>query len=303
MKKYILIFALLIICCLLQAQEYQPFPREKNTFWRHAWESFYSMDREYYQYTITGDTIINGITYHKLWYTSESYIVENGYTTYESKYGGVFREDTANKKIYGMRANTSEYMLYDFNLNVGDTIYTSSDDEQVFFVSAIDSLLLGDGKYHKKFIIDVENCPYPPDDEHISFMIEGIGGAEGLFPISYDCRRHDIRYLQCVATENYSIYGGHCPSIDVSISEFEKNNNVNIYPNPAQTSLTIDFTETYTQISRIDIFNMQGQCVKSIPAVQFKQHIDVGELANGIYLVRLQTKQKESFYKKLVIIK
>ena len=303
MKKYIFIAICLSYCMSISAQEYQPFPKEENTYWKHEWMSFFSMDRGYYQYEIVGDTIINDLTYHKLWYKSESYYIENGETTYQSKYYGAFREDITAKKVYFLAPNASaENLMYDFNLEIGDTVQTSDDDEQIFFVSAIDSVLLGDEKYHKKFIISVKNCEWHPEDEPFSCMIEGLGRLEGLFSRFQCIVDGGTHWLSCVANDDYSLYGGYCTPIVVSIPRLEKEKEFSIFPNPAQTSSTIDLVDN-EQIYFVDIFNLQGQSVKSIPAVQIRQNIDIDDLSNGMYLVRLATKQGESFYKKLIIIK
>jgi len=80
-----------------------------------------------YQQFITGDTVINGLIYHKLEengiFEWEAYPIpiSSGSYLYFHQYAGCFRED--NKVIYYISpTGTAENYLYNFNLNVGDTL-------------------------------------------------------------------------------------------------------------------------------------------------------------------------------------
>jgi hypothetical protein len=70
-----------------------------------------------------------------------------------------------------------------------------------------------------------------------------------------------------------------------------------IYPNPAKDILTIESPEN----TNIEIINSQGQTVKSITSTGLKCFIDINELADGIYTIRMKTDKKivtQKFIKK-----
>jgi len=68
----------------------------------------------------------------------------------------------------------------------------------------------------------------------------------------------------------------------VAIEKLQKNE-VNIYPNPTNHYLNIDI-ENNTEIQNIEIFNINGQMILKNT---FEQNIDVSNLKNGLYILRL----------------
>ncbi|MDX2191645.1 MAG: hypothetical protein SFY32_17465 [Bacteroidota bacterium] len=140
-----------------------------------------------------GDTNVLGMKYKKIYY-SKTYF----YSLSEAKadtnkvflFNGLLRNDSINRKAYyvpnsllGANFTTSsEILLYDFKLNVGDTlphtyIYRynhgmSNTLPNQLTVSGIDSLLI-DGKYHKRYtFINVNSIS--------GYIMEGIGNGAGL---------------------------------------------------------------------------------------------------------------------------
>ncbi len=122
--KTFLLSALLCAAFFTQisAQTYQPFPTQ-NAVWRSV--SFDVYEDVQYQDAINGDTVINSKVYHKIFRTekSTSKNVANPPPPQTSgpSYIGAFREE--NKRIYFERRGLSgEYLGYDFNLKIGDTL-------------------------------------------------------------------------------------------------------------------------------------------------------------------------------------
>jgi len=62
-------------------------------------------------------------------------------------------------------------------------------------------------------------------------------------------------------------------------------NNLTIYPNPAKTSISIESSE---EVESIVFINLTGETVKTI--VSPANAIDISDLANGIYILRVQFK-------------
>ena len=80
----------------------------------------------------------------------------------------------------------------------------------------------------------------------------------------------------------------------LSSSDFNQNNlQVSLYPNPANNVLNIEMTN---DVKSIEIFNIQGQKVKSSNQMQ----INVYDLASGIYMIRIQDAENAIATKKFV---
>lgn len=169
MKKLFLSFLVLqIVISSAQTSVYKPFPDNMVKYVMAVTERSGSQT-EYKQFRteITGDTIINGINYRKI------YSVQKYPTTSYAFWGGI-RNDIPNKKVYQYDASIGiEKLLYDFNLSLGDTLFKNEGygfydilgncrgigtnwgwekDVDTAWVTKIDSIyMLHDGLYHKQF--------------------------------------------------------------------------------------------------------------------------------------------------------
>ncbi|MGP8214038.1 MAG: hypothetical protein ACLQQ4_00605 [Bacteroidia bacterium] len=179
-KKILLTIFLptLFLTASAQVNVYHPFP-DSNAYWKENSGSS-AIPPGYcdcYGYKLSGDTVINGIVYHKLYsvggiYSSNASLCGvEGTVSHYSNFYGALREDSA-KHIYlccttGLGAKDS--LLYDFNLKVGDTLKQYNSNATINYVSSIDSILI-DGNYRKQFIIG----------GGYNSIIEGIGSMQGL---------------------------------------------------------------------------------------------------------------------------
>jgi hypothetical protein len=66
------------------------------------------------------------------------------------------------------------------------------------------------------------------------------------------------------------------------IENIENNEDIQIYPNPAASSINIQTSEK----ASIKIINMKGQVIKNIYNVAHNAKIDVSNLTNGIYIIK-----------------
>jgi Secretion system C-terminal sorting domain len=290
MKKYLQFFSTLFVANIATAQVYQPFPTN-SAIWREKHTGLATECTDY-QYTITGDTIVNDLTYHKLQKTGVSYIQSfNGLCTGDilgpiDDYAGCFREDIEAKKVYFLYpTETIELLLYDFNLQVGDTVPSLITDQQILTVSSIDSVLLN-GIYHKRYAIN--NCDGSGGFIPLYFM-EGVGGTYGLLRFSL-CPFEDFNNLLCFSVNEQLIYNDpdfteDCVLISVGAEENKFEKSVLLYPIPANDILKIKFDKHKSMATAIGIFNALGTAVKSQQIVAGVQEtsIDLSDLADGIY--------------------
>ena len=125
----ILLYSFLILLFLNNyAQEYIPFPTTNAVWTIGGWGVPDNGGYYKYAYVMGGDTIINNKEFKKIWHYSPH--IDGTYSF--SFAAGIIEED---KKIYCARGYDAELfcivfaiedttiLLYDFNVNVGDTIH------------------------------------------------------------------------------------------------------------------------------------------------------------------------------------
>ena len=92
-------------------------------------------------------------------------------------------------------------------------------------------------------------------------------------------------------------------AMPLEVEEYEIQNSMAIYPNPAGQSCFVTFAVKQTQEVKIEFFNIQGQKIKSriMNAVGSEiQHFDLSSLSSGIYLVKVSS-EYDCAYKRIVI--
>ncbi len=166
MRKLILIVLLLAMQITNKAQSYYPLP-DSNAVWTLF--HYGQTGSEIQKFGISGDTIINSITYKKIyWCFDYNFNLANLY------YKAAIRQ--INKKVYVVYpTHTSESILYDFTLTINDTakVISQSGFLYSYKVASIDSINIS-GHYHKRWKF---NSASFHDEE---YWIEGIGSTFGL---------------------------------------------------------------------------------------------------------------------------
>lgn len=107
-------------------------------------------------------------------------------------------------------------------------------------------------------------------------------------------------YNVCVTVINACGSNTYCKSVStggVGINTIQGFEQVNIYPNPATQSITI---ENIASDINIAVYNTTGQCVLQTTTSGNKIVIDVSNLSNGIYIVRLTGKDGRQGISKFV---
>lgn len=103
----------------------------------------------------------------------------------------------------------------------------------------------------------------------------------------------DSSYLQ--KDPNTIISVDVIPPTITGITTNEPPDKIKVYPNPANNEITIESE----QLSMIEIFNIQGQLLKTIKANTNNTNIDISGFAKGLYFVKLNN-SSTTFIKKFV---
>ncbi len=274
--------ALFTICsCILVmnniiSQEYLPLPETNgkwiNTYSILEWEPYpHVVVYDFVEYCTNGaDTTINDLSY---------FIVD----TCGGGYKGALRND--NGKVWFVPNNSQdEFLLYDFTVQSGDTIfnvYIESywGDYAVYDLlvgpNAVDSILIN-GMYRKTIYIEV------------AYWIEGIGNDQGLFLEPYGNISNYFLDLYCMSVDDTTLY----PEFSTEACEYpvgikEKDHSIPIvYPNPAHDYVQFHFGN-FLPSGRINgaiiITNSFGQTTAQLTIANEYTIWDCRNIPSGIY--------------------
>ena len=245
-----------------------------------------------------GDTIVNSITYKKLYQQDGSYWPSYFTALNPLSYVGACRQDSAAKKVYKLPLGTgaTEVLVYDFNLQVG-SIITGTNGNHNDTVKKIDSMLI-DGTYHKRYLV-FDTMVVGGEN----FLIEGVGSSGNfLGPVFNYLQFEGSAALNCF-NHNFIIgdgyYGTTCPVAITDIHQFSANNYLKIYPNPAQNNFTVEVSNTDKQT--ISVFDVNGKLILS-QTITGTTNIDAGNLVAGVYNISI-TNNQSTTNKKLIIVR
>ena len=287
-KQYLFLLVILLANSLfLKAQKYTPFPKDSAS-WQVEWggvvftcspqAALYAK----YNYVFDGDTIIDTLTYKKVYKIGFIY---SGTCYFGSPMGyqGAFREDSLMKKAFiVLPGDTVDSLLYDFNLNVGDTVKGYLVPQNFCgarVVSLIDSILVG-GQYRKQFHIQIYNCGF-------AHYVEGIGSLDGLLEPYIDFEWQGV--LTCYWVDTTLVYSWAGVCTPLSVHEKQEDDRVLVFPNPSGEKVEISIGEKNESESYIELYNLFGQIILSS---YFRQNITITfrdkEIAPGLYFYKIK---------------
>lgn len=185
----------------------------------------------------------------------------------------------SNGKVYRIvDGNTNEYhLLYDFNLEVGDSIKNYYFFEDLTLeVIKIDTIQYQDNLNRKKLHLVTKGYEMYPEAEII--WVEGLGAE--VFPLwwyAYPNTYESIRKLECFKKNELPIYvpGNQC--LITSVKNLQTNS-VNVYPNPIIDKVTL---ESNSKIVKSEIYTILGNHLKTY----YEESFDVSTLSKGTYVL------------------
>ncbi len=312
--KYRAIILLFIIASIfvskqqLNAQEYNkdiytPFDLN-NSIWSVS----------QFKYSPNGDTIINDKLYTKIYRQYSD--VPFDFDITKAEYFCAIRNDTLNKRIYGVfkepreivtqdgsislgySSDNTEFLLYDFVFDDNNVEIASFDvidmDNKIYLNNFIKvgskTVTLLDGS--QRNAIEVQK-----DDSNslTTLWIEGIGSNAGLFSqYFYYLIDFPSYLLLCYQQDNVLLYkdtnyGETCfhKPIGDNIKDFDiksKSNNFTVYPNPTNGIINIQSQENLNNYT-VDIYNVLGIKVFNKNLKYQQNNIDLSSLPEGMYFI------------------
>lgn len=284
MRKIKIIILLIVgIHITISAQPYVPMPTTK-AIWTMLTTSFGNPSGAY-KYGMYGDTIINSVSYKKIY---ENWDFNFNVASSNTYYRGAIRE--FGKRVYKVNPGTTvEGILYDFNLAIGDTarsidLYGNILKKKITGFNFI----VYNGIMHRKWIL-----------QGGEYWLEGIGSSLGLFNTLFTPT--DVcRTLVCLSIDGTVQYNNstpdcfnaispyNCDGGFVSVNELSKENNRSfIFPNPFSNSAILK-TSIDLNDATLTIYDILGQEVLTNSHLKGQEiKITKGNLSNGNYYYHL----------------
>tara|TARA_B100000809_G_scaffold9483_2_gene8983 strand:- start:4508 stop:6481 length:1974 start_codon:yes stop_codon:yes gene_type:complete len=241
---------------------------------------------------INGDTTAKTMSYNNVYYKNQD--------SSQFMLVGHIRQDTNNTQAwYKSVADTTEYLIMDLNLAIGDTFvvkyFSNPTTANVINVDTING--------RKRILLDY-SFGNGLVTENLTF-IEGIGPNASLFFQSDDMINpinHQYSFLTCNKKVNgnmvFSYYQdtSECYSNTTVNINTETSNNIalNIYPNPTSGLLYIDQLDNIKKIKLIDI---TGKTIYENS--KNLEKINLTSFNTGIYILKVETHNR-SFYQKII---
>jgi hypothetical protein len=294
-----------------QTNVYHPFP-DSNAVWGMIGGCIdgFCGDWGYFKDYYDGDTIIDGFAYKKI-YSEGIQMTGGSCCPYPGTAGtGYLREDTLARKVYWRTQwMNTDTLLYDFTLNIGDTLrgyleYCGSGVPVT--VQSIDSIFINTS-FRKRINFDTSDfCMYYS-------IIEGIGSTTGLTGCYFGHFETGI-YLNCFSINDTIMYVAPCNGDTVpcgalpsGIVALDSKIKISITPNPTHNSFTI--TSPF-QNARVEIYNMLGEkvysdltpaCGRQAPPSPKGEGCTVSlDVRPGIYLVKVSDGEQVAVQKLII---
>jgi hypothetical protein len=288
MKKLLYLFLFSIIVQSSQAQ-YQPLPMQNAEWYQDGGIALLSCPTctfVNYKYYTDGDTLINAQTYVKIKKLEVPSI--NDVSLYPA-YTGAIRQDTLNKKIYVVLTDsTTEHILYDFSLQVGDT------NNSVLHTLASDCL-----GYNTETLYLIDTIQVNGNDHRVFHFqgsctangvnyIEGIGSDFGLlFPDLMDMEESHLNCLKINNQPYYPYANANCTLPNtISVNNLDLLLDIRVFPNPTSESLSISLPENSLKTDG-RLFYQTGKEVLRFNLFGGDNQLDVRELKSGIYTLKI----------------
>jgi len=301
-RVYILFLFVLFLKPALDAQDtYYPFIEEGKTFaiadrdgsicgysavYRYRFGEEVEIDDVNYRnvellnYNPNGSVFCPPFTAESEWNTTDFYV----------------RENVEERKVYfKLDQDEEEFVLYDFSLEVGDSISTPFNiNDEYYHLLEINNINLVDGTLVQEYVFSGGTGSFDGNFKYIE-SLGSVLSTFGDFGIGIGFHSE----LLCVEINDNLIYDGNCSGFVLETEEIEKQNNLTIYPNPATDFVTVEY-ENYLY-SKAQVVDATGRLVQSIQLNGSPQRINLDGLNSGIYFLAINNEFGISSIEKIVL--
>lgn len=282
--KILVIPFLMLLSISLSAQDFV----SENKQWNVLLEGFGFTTEIFW---IEGDSMVNSTSYKQIWVSYDSLST--------SLFQGLVRE--ADNKVYYVPPNMNEGVLYDFNLEIGDTTSVNN----IFCGNQGVPITVIDIDFVEHFGITRKRWHIGDEGYVQEYWLEGIGSLNGpLYTKYWYCIVCPIWELLCFHSNDtleYIMPGSmSCYYNPVGVNEGIEEVDIFIRPNPVKKGNPI-IIETTSFPNSISIYNITGAIVKSIiPNNETSHTIETNNLKSGVYFLSVDLNGQTKTHKILV---
>jgi hypothetical protein len=203
---------------------------------------------------------------------------------------------------YSLLDNSAPFLLYDYSVEVGDTINGNWGE---FIVTEVDSEF-AIGEERKRITME------STFDGHIDIWLSGLGSkiAGYLQPGSPLFAPDAGSEFSCYLNENSGeyYYGDKDPSLcmipstgsacnTTSVDDTDLSEGILIYPNPTDGFITIEIDNKIDGRITTQLFSMNGKLMFNKAHKGNELIMDLSNLNSGIYLLKVSQSSKNSYHK------
>ncbi|MBP9151854.1 MAG: T9SS type A sorting domain-containing protein [Flavobacteriales bacterium] len=283
MKRLITLLLLLASMGAASAQNWAPFPAELDIQWfvDNGWLTGEGCwIGEQYNYKVEPEVAFNGHTYFPISYTGTHYsqFTDNPETQQSctvwppQPIQGVRAYLRAEGGVYYKGWQGGEEVLYDFSLEIGDTLRFQTEE---FVVDSIDEIQIGTHSRVRQWVSQDWGSPV--------WIIEGIGHQHGLFESLYQFENSSS--IRCYWENGAPMLPGtsscgYLDSQEVSPPEFS------LYPNPSSGIFRMETTKA----SSYWVYDLFGRIITQ-GQLNGISELDLTSQPNGIYLISVENEK------------
>lgn len=250
------------------------------------------------------DTLISDVLYSKLYLLSDTIEAHKN-----REYIGGLRNDTESRVYYFPTWSDEEMLLYDFEVEIGDTLYNNQwfNPSGFIVVSFIDSI-----EVSTHFRKRIHFAPYP-DEYPLSLTpwIEGIGSMRGLLFQSGDVPTNGTwGELVCFMHNNITVYHSSlynsCYPLPLYVPEQINANrsSIDVFPNPADDNFTVRSVSSNMMILEAVVYDVNGRKVFERRKISTSQlTLSTAHFKEGIYYVGVTLDDNSHVYKSIAVIR
>ena len=281
MKNIFVLSFIILIIQGINAQDYVPMLADSNTWYVFSGASSGHSDL----YIAKDDTVINNKKYKVL---GVDYFLSSSLQVL-----GYIREDTIEKRVYMIpysynEPDTVEIIYFDFSLNENDSIllYELNHDSIGYF--RVDSIwnistLAGDRRalYLKSPDWDYWEGP---------IWVEGVGTLGNIAYREQPPHFYNFGELSCFFMDDIKVFQSQfseekdtCIIFSTSVEDFKSRPEINIYPNPANSEINIEFKNNLP--FSVSIFDLYGRLILE---ASNQKNIKLNNFSNGTYIIKVK---------------
>ncbi len=237
------------------------------------------------QYFLQNDTLIQNIKYNKLFCNGRTRNLDGTWSYFDEGFIGAIRYENEAKKVYYRPYQSSEeYLLYDFDLNVGDTLPASyvynPEFTEIITIDFIDTIIIA-GDSIQRFHMDKAGFGG-------EYIISGIGSSLGLLEEITPYFEHSYTLLCFENYESLLTYPefGNCTLISkIHDNTYEKDINITISPNPTNGLTMLKINQINNWQCQIHITDLLGQTIYKQNSNESTIELNFDNYQPGIYIL------------------